>query len=92
MSRLERLRGRLEEPLLVTSPVSVRYLTGFVSSNAVCLEAQAAGLAAVRAGAAGQAVDAAARALVDATEFAGLFGHGLPEVLTEFTKEPVTVG
>jgi Xaa-Pro aminopeptidase len=32
--RVERLRGRLNEPLLVTEPVNVRYLTGFVSSNA----------------------------------------------------------
>ena len=35
--RLERLRRRLEEPLLVSSPVSVRYLTGFASSNAALL-------------------------------------------------------
>ncbi len=34
MSRLARLGGRLEEPLLVTSGVNVRYLTGFVSSHA----------------------------------------------------------
>jgi len=33
--RLDRLAESLEEPLLVTSPVNVRYLTGFVSSNAV---------------------------------------------------------
>jgi Xaa-Pro aminopeptidase len=32
--RVERLRRELEEPLLVTSPINVRYLTGFVSSNA----------------------------------------------------------
>jgi Xaa-Pro aminopeptidase len=32
--RVERLRERLEEPLLVTKPVNVRYLTGFASSNA----------------------------------------------------------
>jgi Xaa-Pro aminopeptidase len=31
--RIERLRGKLEEPLLVTAPTNVRYLTGFVSSN-----------------------------------------------------------
>jgi Xaa-Pro aminopeptidase len=36
-SRLERLRERLEEPLLVTSAVNVRYLTGFVSTNAALL-------------------------------------------------------
>ncbi|HEY2938001.1 MAG TPA: Xaa-Pro peptidase family protein [Gaiellaceae bacterium] len=37
MSRLDRLRERLAEPLLVTNPVSVRYLTGFVSSNGTLL-------------------------------------------------------
>jgi Xaa-Pro aminopeptidase len=37
LSRIDRLRARLEEPLLVTNPVSVRYLTGFVSSNAALL-------------------------------------------------------
>ena len=35
--RLEALRGRLEEPLLVTNRVNVRYLTGFDSSNAALL-------------------------------------------------------
>ena len=34
MSRLARLAGRLDEPLLVTSGVNLRYLTGFVSSHA----------------------------------------------------------
>ena len=33
-SRVDRLRERLEEPLLVTHGVNVRYLTGFSSSNA----------------------------------------------------------
>ena len=37
MSRIERLRERLERPLLVTSPVNVRYLTGLASSNAALL-------------------------------------------------------
>jgi Xaa-Pro aminopeptidase/Xaa-Pro dipeptidase len=36
-ARVERLRGRLEQPLLVTSLVNVRYLTGFASSNAAVL-------------------------------------------------------
>jgi len=36
-SRIERLRGLLEEPLLVTSLVNVLYLTGFDSSNAAVL-------------------------------------------------------
>jgi Xaa-Pro aminopeptidase len=35
--RVESLRGRLEEPLLVTNAVNVRYLTGFESSNAALL-------------------------------------------------------
>jgi Xaa-Pro aminopeptidase len=37
VSRLERLQATLEEPLLVTSLVNVRYLTGFESSNAAVL-------------------------------------------------------
>jgi Xaa-Pro aminopeptidase len=36
-SRIERLRGLLEEPLLVTNLVNVLYLTGFDSSNAALL-------------------------------------------------------
>ncbi len=40
-SRLERVRAAVEDAgaqsLLVTNPVNVRYLTGFVSSNAVCV-------------------------------------------------------
>jgi Xaa-Pro aminopeptidase len=35
--RLDRLRGSLEEPLLVTNPANVRYLVGFESSNAALL-------------------------------------------------------
>ena len=34
MSRLQQLQARLEEPLLVSFAVNVRYLTGFDSSNA----------------------------------------------------------
>lgn len=37
MTRLERLRPLLDEPLLVTTPVNVRYLTGFESTNAALL-------------------------------------------------------
>ena len=37
MTRIDRLRGLLEEPLLVTNLVNVRYLTGFDSSNAALL-------------------------------------------------------
>lgn len=36
-ARLDRLRGKLEEPLLVTTPVNVRWLTGMSSSNAALL-------------------------------------------------------
>ena len=36
-SRIERLRGLLEEPLLVTNLVNVLYLTGLDSSNAALL-------------------------------------------------------
>jgi Xaa-Pro aminopeptidase len=35
--RIDRLRATVEEPLLVTNPTNVRYLTGFRSSNAVLL-------------------------------------------------------
>ena len=41
------------------------------------LAAQEAGLEAIRAGIAGVDADAAARQVVDATSFAGTFGHGL---------------
>jgi len=44
---------------------------------AVVLAAQEAGLEAIRAGIAGVDADAAARQVVDATSFAGTFGHGL---------------
>ncbi|MFL5921054.1 MAG: M24 family metallopeptidase [Gaiellaceae bacterium] len=37
MSRIDRLRASLEEPLLVTNGVNVRYLVGFSSSNAALL-------------------------------------------------------
>jgi Xaa-Pro aminopeptidase len=37
MSRLERLQAQLEAPLLVSSLVNVRYLTGLASSNAALL-------------------------------------------------------
>ena len=36
-TRVDRLRGVLEEPLLVSAPVNVRYLTGLESSNAALL-------------------------------------------------------
>jgi Xaa-Pro aminopeptidase len=44
---------------------------------AVVLAAQEAGLEAIRAGIAGVDADAAARGVIDATPFAGMFGHGL---------------
>jgi Xaa-Pro aminopeptidase len=37
VTRVERLRATLAEPLLVTTPVNVRYLTGFESTNAALL-------------------------------------------------------
>jgi Xaa-Pro aminopeptidase len=37
VTRVERLRGSLEEPLLVSNGVNVRYLVGFSSSNAALL-------------------------------------------------------
>jgi len=37
VSRVDDLRASLEEPLLVSNPVNVRYLTGFASSNAALL-------------------------------------------------------
>jgi Xaa-Pro aminopeptidase len=37
MTRIERLRSSLDEPLLVTNLVNVRYLCGFASSNAALL-------------------------------------------------------
>ena len=43
----------------------------------VVLAAQRAGLDAVRAGMSGVDVDAAARGVIEASEFAGTFGHGL---------------
>jgi Xaa-Pro aminopeptidase len=43
----------------------------------VCLEAQEAALDGIRAGLTGVEADAVARAVVDATGFRGLFGHGL---------------
>ena len=58
------------------------FATGSLSGElkdayAACLEAQAAGVAAVRAGARGSDVDAVARDLIEASPFAGTFGHGL---------------
>jgi Xaa-Pro aminopeptidase len=43
----------------------------------VCLEAQVTALDAMRMGRSGREVDAVAREIIDATEFEGLFGHGL---------------
>jgi Xaa-Pro aminopeptidase len=54
---------------LVEGPIKEAY--------ALVLAAQQAGLDALRAGVRGVDADAAARAVVDATAFAGTFGHGL---------------
>lgn len=43
----------------------------------ICLAAQEAGVAAVRAGALAREVDAVARDVIEESEFAGRFGHGL---------------
>jgi Xaa-Pro aminopeptidase len=43
----------------------------------ICLAAQEVGVAATRAGVLAREVDAAARDLIEASEFAGTFGHGL---------------
>src|SRR5205807_7721347 len=43
----------------------------------VCAEAQKAGLEAIRAGITGVDADAAARRIVEESDFAGTFGHGL---------------
>jgi Xaa-Pro aminopeptidase len=58
------------------------FTTGFVDGEikrayAVVLAAQQAGLDALRTGVRGVDADAAAREVVDATVFAGTFGHGL---------------
>jgi Xaa-Pro aminopeptidase len=58
-SRLERLRAALEEPLLVSTPANVRYLTGFESTNAALLIApdEARLFADLRYATAGRAVE-----------------------------------
>jgi len=43
----------------------------------ICLIAQEAGVAAIRQGALAREVDAAAREIIEASDFSGLFGHGL---------------
>ena len=57
----------------------------------VCLEAQRAALGAVRAGIGGRELDAVPREHIDATEFAGAFGHGLGHgVGLQIQEAPVT--
>jgi Xaa-Pro aminopeptidase len=56
----------------------------------VCLEAQLAGLAAVRSGVAGRDADAAARNVIETAGFGDAFGHGLGHgVGLEVHEEPV---
>ncbi|MDP8910437.1 MAG: Xaa-Pro peptidase family protein [Actinomycetota bacterium] len=60
------------------------------SAYDVCLDAQAAGLASARAGMTGRGLDAVARERIDATDFAGAFGHGLGHGLgLELHEAPV---
>jgi len=56
-----------------TGPIDGRLRAAY----AVCLEAQLAAVEAMRAGESGRDVDLVARERIDATEFRGLFGHGL---------------
>jgi Xaa-Pro aminopeptidase len=65
-----------------TSDYTRTFVTGSVGEEikeayAVVHAAQQAGLAAIRAGVTGVEADGAARAVVDETQFAGTFGHGL---------------
>jgi Xaa-Pro aminopeptidase len=65
-----------------TSDCTRTFATGSVNGKArevydIVLAAQEAALGAIRAGLPGIEADAVARRVVDETEFAGLFGHGL---------------
>ena len=65
-----------------TSDCTRTFVTGELSDRLadaydVCARAQQAGLDAVRAGVSGRDADAAAREIVEASPFAGRFGHGL---------------
>lgn len=51
--------------------------TELAEAYAVCAEAQLAGLEAIRSGVTGIEADAAARRVIEDTDFAGMFGHGL---------------
>lgn len=76
MSRIALLAGRLEEPLLVTGPTNVRYLTGLASSNAaVLVEADRATLYSdFRYAEAASAVDGVTFVEVPRNLFGGLAG------------------
>ena len=80
------LSGNLTADLCVVggyaSDYTRTFTTGFVEGPikevyALVLAAQQAGFDALRAGVRGLDADAAARRVVDATPFAGTFGHGL---------------
>ena len=69
----------------------------------VCAQAQQAGLDAIRAGVSGRDADASARDVVEASPFAGRFGHGLghgvgmdvheaPRLSRIESEEPLRVG
>ena len=70
------------EPVGYCSDYTRTFTTGPLSDELgaayrVCAEAQREGLEAVRAGVTGVDADAAARRVVDESDFAGAFGHGL---------------
>jgi Xaa-Pro aminopeptidase len=61
-----------------TRTLATGELTGEMSeAYAVVLAAQQAGLDAIRPGVTGVAADAAARGVIEASDFKGMFGHGL---------------
>jgi Xaa-Pro aminopeptidase len=77
MSRIEQLRPLLDAPLLVTTPVNIRYLTGFESSNAALLVDQERALlfSDFRYAEAGRAVEGVEFVEIERYLIRGLSGH-----------------
>src|SRR3954471_10041531 len=77
MNRIDRLRPLLDAPLLVTTPVNVRYLTGFESSNAALLVDQERALlfSDFRYAEAGRAVEGVEFVEVERYLIRGVAGH-----------------